>query len=151
MGRKMLMSVVVLGAVFLGAWLAFGGKTHSPVLVLNKEEDQVQTEDANTLLASDQSLGEKISIRQATLVRSGFVVVMGVESGVPKGILGVSDYLAAGVHENIVVVLDKPTLSQQTIRLLVYADDGNKKFSSSRDMPALSISGAPVYSDIVLY
>ncbi len=150
MKRKILMSLVVVAAVSLGGWLVFGKTERHTFIFDNSSVGEAETE-ANTIFAGVQGAGENVSVLHASLVRPGFVVVMEIEKGIPGEVLGVSDYLSAGAHNNISIALDSQPFKGQSVRLIIYADDGNRKFAISRDMPALSISGAPVFEDITLY
>ena len=89
--------------------------------------------------------GDEVRIASAILSEGGFVAVHD-ESG---AIVGVSDYLANGTHEDVAVTLDPELGETATLTAMAHTDDGDGAFNASADGP-YTVDGAPVTDDAVV-
>ncbi|MDS0283091.1 DUF7282 domain-containing protein [Haloarcula onubensis] len=84
------------------------------------------TVSATVSMADQQSGGNAVVIDRVDLSEGGFVAIHG-----PTGaVVGASDYLPAGVHEDVVVTLDERLTSGQTLVAMPHYDsDGDENYT----------------------
>ena len=80
-----------------------------------------------TLTVGDQPAGDSVRIESVTLTKTGWVAVRD-----SMRIYGAAR-LEAGTHENVSVPLLRNTESGTTYQVVVYVDDGDKKFDFKAD------------------
>jgi PGF-CTERM protein len=126
-------------------------------------EAVVDTGDATVAAALDyetqESDGHTITVDRVDLSEPGFVAVHDPSLGTGDAlgsVLGVSDRLAAGVHEDVTVTLDTPANETQVLTPMAHVDsndDGNYTFVESEgaeDGPFTADGGAVVDSATTL-
>lgn len=69
-------------------------------------------------------------IDSVTLTNAGFVVVFDAQDG---QVLGVSERLEAGTHQNVLVNLSRKTVAGETLVAKLYVDNGDGTFDATSD------------------
>ena len=85
--------------------------------------------EANVTIANQTTNGTTVTIRSATLPEGGFIAIHNASYLPPNNesvgsTIGVSQYLSAGSHQRVEVVLDEPIAENQTL-VATAARDGN--------------------------
>jgi hypothetical protein len=145
---------VFVAFIVVGALIMFVAKHEDRTTKENVYDDSTSsasTTEYDTIVTKSQKAGNSITVEQITLTRPGFIVPFLINAAGPTDIAGTSDFLTAGTKENVIITLKKPLKAGDTIRLILYADDGNKRFSATKDAPVLDSSGAAITSDISFY
>jgi hypothetical protein len=98
----------------------------------NETTAQAEERTASLTFERQDSNGSAVTVQSVTLPEGGFVVIHDngvVEGEVVESILGVSDYVEPGTHENVTVEVD-PSLNQsQELIAITYRDsNGNREF-----------------------
>lgn len=117
----LLVATVLVGAAALTGGAAAQATNNSTGTATLSFEDQVLTDDA-------------VVIKEATLSAGGFVVVHDESNAV----VGVSEYLDPGAHENVTVELEQSPENRQVFVAVAHTDDGTETFNASAD---------PVYTE----
>ncbi|PGF16845.1 hypothetical protein CP556_12430 [Natrinema sp. CBA1119] len=126
---------------------------HVDITVTQRLETIDRIEGTASIDVPDQeSDGERVTIEDASLSEGGFVAVyegLAVDAD-PDAIIGVSEYLEAGDHENVTIELDEPLEENGSIVAVTHHDtndDGTFRYAESdgdEDVPYVSGAGAPV-------
>ncbi|OAQ54743.1 hypothetical protein HTG_04045 [Natrinema mahii] len=120
-------------------------------------EQRIETVDriegtASIDVRDQESDGDAVTVADVSLSEGGFVAVydgVAVDAD-PDAVVGVSNSLAAGDHENVTVDLDEPLNESGPIVAVAHHDtDGNEAFGYAEsdgedDVPYVTASGAPV-------
>lgn len=102
----------------------------------------VQVQDA--VSASKHTAAKTAVVDSVTLTKPGFVTIHEETGGQPGTIIGVSDFLEAGTHENVTVSLTRRTVAGEKLFAQVYSDNGNGAFESNQDQLVTDRSGGVV-------
>lgn len=86
------------------------------------------TEDKETLIVGSHTPAKTAVIDSVTLKKSGFVAIFENKNDQPGEILGVSQLLTAGKHENVTIALSRKTVSGETLFAKLYSDNGDGNF-----------------------
>ena len=103
------------------------------------EDSQVEIISVNSILTPDQAGGEEVFIEKVLLKtdeNGGFVIVHRVtEDGALGGVIGVSEYLAPGVHDNFTITLNEgeAIMVGENIVVMLHGDNGDGVFSLEED------------------
>ena len=98
-------------------------------------------------VAESQPRGDMVDIASVTLVRPGYVVVHDDENGQPGTVLGHSELLDAGTHEDVRIPLDTPSEGGGVWPML-HVDDGNGTYEFPGADEPVMIDGTPVVTSI---
>lgn len=98
--------------------------------------------DPATVSMADQTTeGGAVTVERATLPVGGYVVAHAADGSV----LGHSEYLEAGSHEDVTVGLDEPLAGDAELVAMPHADDGDREYDfPDADRPYLTAAGDPV-------
>lgn len=94
---------------------------------------QFQKLAADALVVSDQRPNDEVVVSITSIQKPGFIVVMKDASGKPGAIIGVSEFLVAGIHENIDIGTTEALMDGMRYYAATFADDGNGLFDPSSD------------------
>lgn len=72
------------------------------------------------------------------LVKPGFVTIHRTMTDAPTEIIGVTDYLEAGVYENLRVDLTGEMYAGFKYAAILHVDDGTKQFEAQQDFPVMT-------------
>ena len=97
----------------------------------------------NAVTVDDQPPGATAAIRMVTLARDGWVAVHEDDGGKPGRIPGATRY-NAGTHENGTVELLWPSEEGRVYYAMLHADDGDRKFDRTKDLPITDALGNPI-------
>lgn len=121
--------------------------------VVQRIEQVEELEGEATVVFADQdSDGEQVTIDAVNLSEGGFVAVyddVAVDAD-PDAVLGASDYLESGTHENVTVELDDSLEESRALLAVVHhetTDDGTFRYvetDGEEDEPYVTEGGAPV-------
>ncbi|MWV38303.1 CARDB domain-containing protein [Natrialba sp. INN-245] len=123
------------------------------VEVVQKIEEIDELVGTATITFSDQeSDGETVVVDAVDLSEGGFVAVYdGMDVGAdPEGVVGVSDYLESGEHEDLEIALDDPLTESGPLVAVVHHDTtGDETFQyaetdGEEDEPYVADGGGPV-------
>ncbi|QLH80825.1 DUF7282 domain-containing protein [Halosimplex pelagicum] len=124
------------------AWVSRNGTRISP-----RYDGMMLTYDPGSVTFADQrveSPGRTVVVDSVVLSDGGFV---SVRQGSANGsVLGASDYLRAGAHENVSVDFDRPVRGNETLVAVLHRDsDGDERWDSpERDRP-IPVDGSTIY------
>ena len=123
----LLIILIVLALAGLGAFLFISPRaseiSYQPVDV-----------GGGSLTAPEQTSLETVTL-SATLAAPGWVTIHESIGAAPAAIIGTSDYLPAGIYENLVIRLTEPMLPNYKFIALLHVDDGDQIFTSHTDLP----------------
>lgn len=118
-----------------------GGATEGTVtrnsfnaLLANSSPSQ---ESDSAILVVDQGAGSVATVASVETDVSAWVVVREDRNGVVGNILGASR-IDSGASNNIVIYLLVPTVAGETYRIVLFKDDGDRKFDYQVDVPLTS-------------
>lgn len=83
-------------------------------------------------------------VDSTTLTQNGFVTIHDDQNGNPGGVLGASELLQAGTHENLVIKLTRKTQDGEKLFAVVHKDDGNGQLDPQNDEVLKDDSGNTV-------
>lgn len=132
--KQTLIASVVLG-LFIGLAVLLVFYRESPAKTFSSN--------GNMLAVADQRVSSAIAIKKAQLETPGFVVVYDNSNGFPSGLVGVSDYLEQGTHENVKVYLQTEVAKKTKLAALIRKDNGDKTFTAAYDAFVLNERGKP--------
>lgn len=101
----------------------------------------------NSVDLAENETGNFADISQATLTKSGYVVLYKTNSNGESAIIGHSDLLTAGTHSNLRIQIT-PIAYKQAIVAVLHQDDGDGKFEFPGADKYLVNSDATIVSDI---
>lgn len=92
-------------------------------------------------VAFDDQVGVgNVTVSAATLPDGGYVAVYNASGG----LVGTSEYLDAGTHENVTVTVSPALSRSQVVVAETRTDDGDRSFNASADTPYLTDGGSAV-------
>lgn len=94
-------------------------------------------ESDSAILVNDQGAGSVVTVASVETDTSVWVTVREDNNGVVGNILGATR-VDAGDSNNIVINLLRPTVAGKTYRIVLFKDDGDKKFDHKIDAPIVS-------------
>lgn len=106
----------------------------SNALVVNSS---LSEESNSAVMVRDQAAGASVSVASVETDASTWVVVREDKNGVLGNILGAAR-IDAGNSSQVVVSLLRPTIVGQTYQVVLFKDDGDKKFDHKIDVPLTS-------------
>lgn len=92
----------------------------------NKNSDNLLENDEfsdNLIVVENQAPGEFAYLKQVNLSQDGWVSIYRMVDGEPNHILG-AQYLPAGDHSDVVVILQAPTEADGSYSAVLHTDDG---------------------------
>lgn len=100
----------------------------------------------NAIYVAEQDPSKAVSVALVRLEKPGFVVIHEDDGGAPGAILGASELLPAGETESPApILLSRLTNDGEIIYAMLHVDNGDGKFDTANDKPALdSVDGAPM-------
>ncbi len=102
----------------------------------------------DTFQISTQAPGDTVVVDFASLEQAGYLVIQAYTEEGPGEILGTSPLLAAGMIEQVQIVLNLTTEPDQTFFAVLYRDDGDGLFSLEADMMVYDQSGTVPFSQM---
>lgn len=106
-------------------------------------------ENKETISVNKHTPAASAVIDAVNLANPGFVAIHENQNGAPGPILGISELLPKGAHENIVISLSRKTVSGEELFAKVYADNGDAKFDSS-DQEVKETNGNPLTAQFLV-
>ncbi len=132
--------LVIIILIVLGYYM-FKGNNTGPSTDIDTSATPTATgvQDLNRVVVTDQFPGNIVYLSSVQLANPGFVVIQKDNAGTPGAIIG-SQYFDKGINPG------KITLSQNTVEngvyyAVIYTDDGDKIFSSTKDMALKDSAG----------
>ncbi|WP_160135745.1 DUF7282 domain-containing protein [Halococcus salsus] len=125
--------IVALSVAVLSAGFVAPGAANTTSANTTASTSTSTVGEANVTIANQTTNGTTVMIRSATLPEGGFIAIHN-ESYLPPSnesvgsTIGVSQYLSAGPHQRVEVVLDEPIAENQTL-VATAARDGNSNQS----------------------
>lgn len=106
----------------------------SNALVVNSS---LSEESNSAVMVKDQAAGASVSVGSVEADASTWVVVREDKNGVLGNILGATR-IDAGNSSNVAVSLLRSTVAGQTYQVVLFKDDGDRKFDHKIDVPLTS-------------
>jgi len=100
-----------------------------------------------SIIVEDQESLDKV-ILSAELVEAGFVTIHESMGAAPARIVGISEYLPIGNHENVVIDLDIPMKGGYKYITILHVDNGDHVYVTNDDLPVM-VDGAVVRPDFM--
>lgn len=94
----------------------------------------------NAIAVSDQAPGVKVAVSFVTLSQDGWIVVHEEREGQPGNILGARRF-SAGANQSGGVELLRRTEDGKVYFAMLHADDGDRKFDHTKDLPITDPQG----------
>ncbi|MEK7390681.1 MAG: hypothetical protein AAB635_00915 [Patescibacteria group bacterium] len=117
-----------------GSEKAAGTENSLNALLANSSPSQ---ESDSAIFVVDQGAGNVATVASVETDVSAWVVVREDKNGVVGNILGASR-VDSGASNNIVIYLLVPTTADKTYRVVLFKDDGDRKFDYRIDVPLTS-------------
>lgn len=154
MTQWVIIAAAVLVLIVGGAWLALRGGTNIPVPEVQKEATTTPAtttvdssanvpkgtvtaaSDGEAVAAADQTAGNTVTLSSLALTRASWVAVRD-----DKSILGAAWFPSSATAGTI--KLQRATVAGTTYRVVIYVDDGDKKFDYKKDQ-LITADGGPV-------
>lgn len=114
----------------------------------NQNEQTTVTTPSNRVVLAETVTGNFVTVTQASLTKSGYVVLYRVNSNGDSSVIGHSNLLDAGAHANLNIQLDDPIGKQQAVVAVLHEDDGDEKFEYPDADGYLVSSGNMLANDI---
>jgi len=131
--------IIGLGSFYIGA-----NRDEAPV---NKGGEAMDTQtmtdvtqSENSVMVSNQLEGIHVVVDKVVTENGGWIVIHEDAAGTPGNILG-AQRVDAGTFTDVDVDLLRNTLSGRTYYAMLHADDGNKEFNHTLDLPMQNGSG----------
>jgi len=137
-------TVVVLILVAIGLFLLAGEREENAGHGGSSAEPQTSAlfAENSAIFATDQPGGNTVTVSALVLESDGYVVVHEGAGTVPGAILGSSELLRAGGHENVGVKLSREVESGEALYAMLHADNGDGSFTANDDAPVIDSAGA---------
>ena len=119
------------------------GGSEMPIGDLNLSGSGATASKDNAVAVSDQVPGSMAKIATVAMVKDGWVVVHEDANGKPGKILG-ARRLNAGSNKDVEVELLKATEESKVYYAMIHADDGDKQFDYTKDLPVADAGGGVV-------
>ena len=137
----------VLGSVT--TWIALGSTAFSPTILIDSPEllgDATMTASTSLeyVIVEDQLAGDRVLIKEIALTDSGWAVVHEDAGGVPGNALGAQRF-DKGVHSGTIYLL-RNTEADQGYYILLYRDNGDRKFDLETDILITDAEASPIKS-----
>lgn len=87
-----------------------------------------------SITVADQESLNTVTL-SADLTAPGFITIHEALGRSPADIIGTSEYLEAGEHNDLVIHLDEEMLPGFMYITLLHADDGDKSYETMKDLP----------------
>ena len=103
----------------------------------------------SSVVLEENNAGNVAEIRSATLSQSGFIVIFTTSTTTTDGsVQGVSSLLSPGTYSDVMIQLDSPVVTEETLVAVLFADsNGNGVFDMGQD-PYLSNRDLIIISDV---
>jgi hypothetical protein len=154
MTQWVIIAAAVVVLIVGGAWLALRGRTPAPAsdtaaatttvpatttvdATTNVPKGTVTaTSDGESVAAADQAAGKSVMLSSISLTRASWIAVRD-----DKSILGAAWFPSSATAGSI--KLQRETVAGTSYRLVIYVDDGDKKFDYKKDQLIIA-DGGPV-------
>lgn len=136
-----IVAIIVIGGYFL---LFKGKSTTAPVQQRENSEAPQGGVPENRVIVEDYSAGKTVNVSVIKLSSPGFAVVHEDDEGKPGDVIGVSDLLSEGEHNDVAISLDRVVESGESIHIVLHADNGDGEFNSANDKAVLNDEGGMV-------
>jgi hypothetical protein len=150
--NKRIVYLIIALLVVAGALFALNGYLAREVGVEPTPDDSIIVDDGtvpetpepvteDSLMVPDQAAEGEIFLQEVAFLDEGpggFVVIHRVtEEGEVGDIIGVSNYLAAGRHQNVLVTLNEgeTVAIDESVIAMLHTDDGDQIFDGALDVP----------------
>jgi hypothetical protein len=122
--------------------MVFGNKSAGPVDTSDTDTSAVTTPDGsiNRVSLLDQYPGNVVYLTSVQLSAPGWVVIHEDNAGQPGDIIG-SAYFDKGINPGK-ITLSKSMIDGRTYYAMLHADDGDKKFNATKDVPLKNTKGS---------
>lgn len=145
---------IILGMALLSLFQMYGGQVWGKSTVLKGSTDTAVAANTNTagnsaaasaniVTVSNQPAGRAVMVDKAVLSSLGWVAVRDWKNNAWGNILG-AVRREAGTHEKVVVDLLRATVPDSSYVVVLYRDDGDKKFDSKKDTVLTDAAGKPL-------
>lgn len=128
--------IALVGALIIvgGIWLLVSPRTaNGPTPSATNE---------SSLSVREQQPGAVVSVDEAVLGQSGYIVVHKDGGGKPGPVIGHTDILPAGTHTNVNVALTEATRAGDTVFVMLHNDDGDGTYAfPGPDVPTKTDTG----------
>lgn len=100
---------------------------------------------SNSVSVSDQTAGQAVTIETVNLKESGYVVIHEDAKGSPGKVIGNSDALNTGSHNNLSVNLTRTAKEGEVLYAMLHSDDGDGTYGfPDEDLPIKDEQGKVV-------
>lgn len=144
MSRNAIITVIVILLIIGGIWWWAGNRND---IDINNDQNGTTTAGLrvgdSTLFVTDQEPGEDLNLNSIVLREGGYVAIHQDANGAPGNIIGTTEFLPEGEHENIDISLDREVGAGETLYAMIHTDDGDQVFNADQDDPLMD-NGAPV-------
>lgn len=128
--------------------------TSQPTVSIERIGDPVELGDRETAFVASspqRSDGSAVLIDEAVLAEPGYVAIYADGGGAPGRRIGVSEYLEAGGHTELVVELAEPLAEPALVHAMLHVEDSNNEVFEfpDHDAPVSEGSGIVVVSFMV--
>lgn len=136
--------IIIVSIVIAGIAVAY--------VVFGKSSDVAVTAPEPTDIVETQTVaaGDFVVIPKVVLSKPGFVMIHESENGNTGSIVMTGDYLASGVHTDVVVKTGNTTAPGEHYFAMLHYDDGNGVYDSPAIDPPVVFGNAIVQSEFAI-
>ena len=117
---------------------------------LEKESKENKKIEKELIYIGKKNPGKNIDIDVVILRKGGFVIIY-ENTFEPTGeLLAISKYLSAGEHVRVPLHLFREAKDGEVFTAMLHADDGDKIFDLSKDVPVRDDKGEGVYTELII-
>lgn len=132
--------VAVVVVVLLGSYFLFS----QPANELTYKPVELE---GGSIAVEDQNVTDTVTL-DAELSEPGWITIHFSMSGAPAEVVGTSQYLDAGIYNDLVITLDEDMTPGWRYIALLHVDNGDGVFTIDQDLP-VSVGGEVVRSSFV--
>lgn len=141
MKNKGIIFFIAIILFIIVGFLVFNAFLKESVVEPVVQENITGNDNLLSLIVPEQAGGKEIFIESSVLPDAGYVVVHREKDGKPGDIIGVSDFLSAGVKENFLMSINEEVVEGDTLFAMIHSDDGDGVFDESLDVPFVDGNG----------
>ena len=106
----------------------------------------------STITVSNQAAATSVTIDSASLTKPGYIVIHELKNGIVGPAIGHSPRYNTGALKKTSVVLNRPSVSGETLYAMLHDDDGNGSYEfPGDDTPTLDSTGEVVVAPFIIH
>ncbi len=150
MKNKGITIFIILVLVIIAGFFFFNVFLKNNVIEPEDTQEVVEEEIVPLVDAPEQAGGNNVFISRAVLVDGGYVVIHREEDGGVGEVIGVSEFIPAGMKENFLIDLTEEIVEGDVLFAMLHTDDGDGVFALDDDLPTVDADGNIVMTSFII-